>query len=385
MRCDMWWPGSARKRKNMAESISDIFADKFVGRTLRLNRFAEGQRQVVFGLLQNIETELSGHMKDFDPSAVRGVKFRQNRLTKLMESVQESIAAGYKDIARQQAGALTDLAHTEAATVAGIVNGVMDVDILTVTSSDATIRALLNDTMVEGAPVQEWWGRQAQVTRDRFRDEMRKGLFQGDGLNDLLKRVRGTRANQFKDGIMGITRKNAERLVRTSINSISNAARMEMFTANSDIINGVQALVTLDNRTSLLCISRSGASWDMKTGAPLPGSSTQIQFPGSPPWHWHCRSILIPVLKSFEEMLGAKGKRFDQKLEKLGPGTQASMDGQVAGDMTFDGWLKKQSATPVNEVLGPGRAELWRSGKLALADLVNQNGRPLTLVQLREA
>src|SRR3990167_5845658 len=150
MRCDMWWPGSARKRKNMAESISDIFADKFVGRTLRLNRFAEGQRQVVFGLLQNIETELSGHMKDFDPSAVRGVKFRQNRLTKLMESVQESIAAGYKDIARQQAGALTDLAHTEAATVAGIVNGVMDVDILTFTSSDATIRALLNDTMVEG-------------------------------------------------------------------------------------------------------------------------------------------------------------------------------------------------------------------------------------------
>jgi hypothetical protein len=59
------------------------------------------------------------------------------------------------------------------------------------------------------------------------------------------------------------------------------------------------------------------------------------------------------------------------------------MDGQVAADLSFEDWLKKQSVARQDTVLGAGKADLWRRDKVTFRDLLDQNGRPLTTEQLR--
>ena len=89
----------------------------------------------------------------------------------------------------------------------------------------------------------------------------------------------------------------------------------------------------------------------------------------------NCRSTSAPVTKSFRD-LGVDA-------DEAPPGTRASMDGQVPGDTSFEGWLSRQSKARQEEVLGPGRAELWRKKGLSFRDLVDGQGRELTLEQLR--
>jgi len=91
--------------------------------------------------------------------------------------------------------------------------------------------------------------------------------------------------------------------------------------------------------------------------------------------HWGCRSTSVPVLKSLREL------GFDIDLPAS---TRASMTGQIAEDTTFEGWLSRQSKERQDANLGPGRADLWRNGKIKFRDLVDGNGRELTLAELRE-
>lgn len=64
--------------------------------------------------------------------------------------------------------------------------------------------------------------------------------------------------------------------------------------------------------------------------------------------------------------------------------TRASIDGEVAADLTFDDFLKGKPKAFADEMLGKGKAELWRDGKITLQQLLDQRGNPLTLTQLRQ-
>ena len=86
--------------------------------------------------------------------------------------------------------------------------------------------------------------------------------------------------------------------------------------------------------------------------------------------------MTIPYLKSLEEM----GVNSNEIL----PAMRSSMDGRVAADLTFADFLKGKSPEFVDEMLGKGRAQLWRDGTITLNQLLDQRGNPLTLAQLRQ-
>jgi hypothetical protein len=64
-------------------------------------------------------------------------------------------------------------------------------------------------------------------------------------------------------------------------------------------------------------------------------------------------------------------------------GTRASDLGQIPADTTFDAFLNRHDVAYQDELLGKGKAQLWRDGTITLKDLVSQSGRPLTLTQLQ--
>jgi hypothetical protein len=70
-------------------------------------------------------------------------------------------------------------------------------------------------------------------------------------------------------------------------------------------------------------------------------------------------------------------------IDEVPTGTRASDEGQIRADITFAEFLKGKPAAYVDDLLGPGRADLWRKGKITLQQLVDGSGRELTLKELR--
>lgn len=229
------------------------------------------------------------------------------------------------------------------------------------------ISAAVNGTLIEGSKVSSWWKSQERSLVTNVTRTIRAGLNNGLTSQQIAANLR---SNAFKG-----TRAQAQALVSTGINAVSNKARVASFEENKDVIKGYQQVSTFDSRTSDICIAYSGMAWDFD-GNPL-DENTTLPFNGGPPRHFNCRSTLVPVIKSFEELGVAKKGQ-------IPPGTRASMDGQIAADTTFSAWLRTKPKTFQDKLLGPARAKLWRGNRITLSQLVDMRGNPLSVEQLLE-
>jgi|CXWL01.1.fsa_nt_gi hypothetical protein len=88
----------------------------------------------------------------------------------------------------------------------------------------------------------------------------------------------------------------------------------------------------------------------------------------------NCRSVRVPVLKSWEE-LGLDGS-------SLSPSTRASMNGQVPASETYETWLRKQPHAFQDDVLGATKGQLFRSGGLTVDNFADASGKVYNLAQL---
>jgi len=233
---------------------------------------------------------------------------------------------------------------------------------------------ITNGIVVQGAVLTEWWRRQSNRLQQDFLDQIRLSLEAGESTAQATTRiVGGTIGGVPVPGIMKTARRRAESLVRTAINEIVTQTRLNTLQDMDDVVKAVQQISTLDSRTSDICIAYSGLVWDIVDFEPI---GHNLPFNDGPPRHFNCRSSLVPVLKSFDEM------GIDATEVPLG--TRASMDGEVPGDITFEKWLQGKGVTFQNNLLGPTRAELWRNGDITLTQLVDMRGNPMTLDQLEE-
>lgn len=231
--------------------------------------------------------------------------------------------------------------------------------------------SLESDIILFGAPSADWWRGQSQDLAFKFAQQVRQGLSNAETNQQIISRIVGKNGEQ---GIMETARRNAASLVQTSVQTVANDARRNTFKANSDVIFGIKQVSTLDSHTSLTCIAYSGAEWDLDF---KPIGNKKLAYNGGVPRHWNCRSVEVPITKSFKE-LGIK-------VPEIKRTTRASDKGQIEANISFNDFLKRKGKTYQDSMLGKGRAELWRAGKITLRDLVDGKGRPLTLAELQAA
>lgn len=339
--------------------VSDRLADAAVARQIDLLRFDAGVRGRVLALLGDLEREIVGRLAQGELST-----FTRERLNAQLADIRAAVDGYYSRISAASAAELQGLAGGEAEWQLAAINRTVGVEIASAMPAAAQLARLADDTMVQGAVMRDWWARQSQDTAFRFATEIRMGVGTGQTNAQIIRRVRQA---------LDVSRQHAEALTRTAVQQVASAARQDTLQANADIVEGQQQVSTLDSRTTDICMAYSGGVWDLE-GKPIRG--TKLPFNGGPPRHWNCRSTLVPVLKSFREL----GADFDDMPAR----SRASMDGQVAGDLSFADWLKSKPASVADDMLGPGRAQLWRDGKITLQQLLDQSGRPLTLEQLRD-
>lgn len=190
---------------------------------------------------------------------------------------------------------------------------------------------------------------------------IRIGYDQGQTVPQILKRLKGTGALNYKDGITAVNKRQAATVVRTAVQHTAAAAREVTYEENSDLIVGYTWISTLDGKTSKICRSLDGKHYKTNDGP-------------KPPIHPNCRSTTAPDLDSAFDFLDDGA-------------TRSSQDGYVNADLSYYAWLKKQNPDFQDTVLGPIRGKLLREGGLSaerFADLqLDKNFEPLTLDEMR--
>ncbi|MEL6310897.1 MAG: hypothetical protein AAFQ17_00795 [Pseudomonadota bacterium] len=358
----------------MPDGANDRIADAFTRHAIDLLRFEAGERRRVRRFLKDLERDLVSQLAAVDPTGVQRETYRAQRLGKLLDQVRVTIRQSYRTTRDALKAELIELAQIEDEFVARAINEGIGLDYATEALSPQTARALVGDVTVQGAPVAEWWDRQAGDTLQRFTDQMRLGIAQGETNGQLIQRVRGgTRNGEPVVGFMETSTRNAETLVRSATQAVAERAKDATYAANDDMIGALVWTATLDSRTTLQCMARDDKRYEPRTKKPI---GHDLPWGGGPgQLHWGCRSSSRPETKSWRA-LGID-------IDDLPPGTRASMDGQVAADTSFEAWLSRRSKAEQDAALGPGRADLWRNGDITFRDLLDANGRELSVAELR--
>ena len=219
----------------------------------------------------------------------------------------------------------------------------------------------------------------ASVASKKMSTGLIKGLSIPDALSEFGKRKTKQILNVVSDGILegkttqGIAKvlnelfdfriKNqANSLARTLTNAASSNAMESMMLENKGLLEGYEFNATLDGKTTLICASNDGKRFNVGAGP-------------RPPLHFRCRSRMVPIVKP-EYDLGAKVTGGRSSKGSSGPK-------QVGGNVTYGGWLKRQSHEFQDIAIGEERAKLFRGGKLKIENFVDPTGRTYTLNELQ--
>lgn len=248
--------------------------------------------------------------------------------------------------------------------------------------SRSQMRAIVTEDPFRGATLSEWAENQSDRTVFKVRRQIQLGLAENETLDEIVRRVRGRQAGflrfdpdtgdfvpkgtegaevrpRFRGGVLSTTTRETESIVRTAINHVSARGHEEVFSQDPEVSDTYRYTAVLDARTTIICASLDGQTFEYGEGP-------------TPPQHFRCRSIITPVV-NWDNL----------PVDRPPRGTRASMDGQVKSSTTYQKWLEDQSEARQNEILGPSRAKLFREGEADLSDMVRNDGRRVTVDELR--
>jgi len=285
------------------------------------------------------------------------------RLKDLLRAVGEVLGSGLSETRARFYKELAEIgAHEAAWQVRSLEEATGPLAMDFTTPSRAGIRSIITSRPMEGRILGDWWKGLTKGVQLGIEKQINLGVAQGETVDQMVRRITGSRSTRYGVGEFAALRRKTEALVRTSVNHINTHARELTYEANSDLMKGVQFVATLDARTTEICMSLDGQVFAVGEGP-------------RPPLHWGCRSGTVPVLKSW--------KALGIPLAEAPAGTRASMDGQVPATMTYPEWLRKQPREVQDDALGPTRAAMFRSGKVSIDRFVDARNRPLSLEDIR--
>ena len=374
----------------MAAVQADL-TDRTITHATTLLRLSAHEEQEVMRQMKRIERDL---VRDLTRANL--TSFRKDRYTRLLQQTRTTIRGHYKTIRDTQQEKMEEVARLESRwSVVSLNQAISEpvgiyLDLASVAWTAPQLKAIAGNAVIDGSPSKEWWARQAGDTQKRFATEVKQGLLRGETTETIIRTVR--------QSVLPVSHHQAEALVRSSISAVSHDARRVTYKQNEDLIRGIRHLSTLDNRTSPICIVYSNKMFDNER-RPI---GHDLPYKQGCPRHWNCRSTEVAILKAWSELAGRMlpgtddktvDEKFREKLRGMGWSedriaaarrrTQSSMDGQVPVELSFSDFLARKGQAFQEEVLGKGKADLYRRGLVSAGQLLDFRGNPLTLKQLR--
>jgi hypothetical protein len=247
----------------------------------------------------------------------------------------------YNRVAAESAASLADLPAIEAQFVVSTINSAAGATLM------RTPRLTVNEPHLDGAPLSGWWAAQRDDTTAKLIHTVRAGIaakWTAEQIANLVASAHGP---------LPAALRNAETLTHTAVQRVAMDTRNATLFANSAVTEGIQIVATLDSKTCTQCLAYDGATYD-RSGEPL--GDTSLPFNGGPAYHFGCRCHTTPILTGYP----------------------------APRPPSAEEWLDSKTVEEQDELLGPGRAALYRKGSFTLRDLVSGTGKQLSLAQLRE-
>lgn len=365
--------------------MSQSLRDRIVRHEVLLHRLSNKMTADVIALLRKAEQDVAKQIeKRLAWIAERGYDSSPYTLARLesnLSEVQAVLKSGVAKATGHLGGELRKLAKHEGTWAASALEGTLrssGVELGVGLAEGDLLRSIVTKEPFKGGLLREWTANLQRTSAAGVKNAVRQGLLQGESIGKIVQRVRGTKAGGFKDGVMQMTRRNAESVVRTAVSHVANAAREATWKENDDVIKGIQWVSTLDDRTTPECAIRDGKMYDLDY-EPIGHS---VQWEGGPgALHWNCRSTSAPVLKSWKEMgIDAREITGEQR---------AAMDGFVPAEQDFGRWATDMAASGNKQVLvdlfGVKRADALLNRQITFKDLFNAKGEFLSLKELKLA
>lgn len=334
-------------------SSNDFLIDAGVRHQIFVQRYAGGQVKDLLKYLSDMAEQIEIKLaKSATMSEAKKLGTELEAIRRLIDDGLEALASGLLDTVESLADYEAEFA-VRAITTAAAVDAVLP--------DDAILRAIVTNRPMKleaGKAIQELTINQAINTfsankSTELKRIIQTGFISGTPNQELIKQV---------SSVSNRHRNQAEALIRTTINHVSSEARRETHIANSDILDGEEFVAVLDSRTTIGCAAADGNIYPIGEGIPAPR-------------HWNCRSVRVPYLKPEYRLPELEGTRASKGSDFIG---------QVPATRTYSGWLRDQSATFQDTVLGAERAKLFRRGGLSLDKFTDDSGITYTLDKLRE-
>jgi hypothetical protein len=359
-------------------SVNAAILDESVDHAVDLHRYANGVVQRMAAVLNRTDAALAARLTEALMRLDRD-SFTVERLEALLDSVRTLNRQAYAALEAALRDELSALSAYEADYQLGAMRSAVPSAIqirfpVAGVSAEQVYAAALSRPF-QGRLLAGWTAALEQGRLDAVRNTVRAGYVEGHTTSQIIQRIRGTKALRYADGLLERSRRDVATVVQTALSHTAQTARQAMYDANADLVKAVKWTATLDSRTSPMCRVRDGLQYTADAAhKPIGHHVPWLGGPGR--LHFNCRSVSVPVLKSWRE-LGIDA-------DELSPGTRASMDGQVPADLTYPQWLARQSAARQDEILGAERGKLLRAGRVSFDRFYDDKGRWLTLAQLRE-
>lgn len=347
----------------MSTEVPKALFDFAIRSQISTGRYASKVVRDILGLLNDADKDVLAKIA----SKADGT-FTKQRLDALLREIRATCSEIYGTMGADLKQQMLDFAEVQASATAAVIATRLPVTYNIIQATAEQLKAIVDTAPIrvgtEGALLlEELFVKEVINKEQAIMGALRLGQIQGETIEQMVRRLTGTKSNQYKDGLLEISRRSAEGIVRSVVISTSNKAAMMTYSNNSDVVKGWVYVGTLDSRMCEKCSKHYGKRFNLGEGP-------------QPILHIRCRCFSVPEIKTWREL------GFD--LDEMPEGMKSSSGGLVKADMTYPEWLKSQDKATQIEILGPSRQKLFASGKIEFNDFTDNKGIFYTLDELKK-
>lgn len=384
-------------------TANEDYLDAALRHQIGVRRYSSGLTKRIAKLLESADADLVKMLRDrLNRLEGKPIDFTSQRWIALIRDIREardSVLNEYRKISRKE---LSAFAALEAAKESSILLSSIPIEMSFAAVSADQLRAIVSSRPFQGRLLREWFKTLQAREASALKQALQLGMAEGQTTDQIVRAVAGTRSKRYTDGVLAITRRDAQAVVRTAVNHVSNTARSYVWEANSSIVSARIWTSTLDGRTSAICQARDGKGTTI-AGQPLPeGVLPLIPRNARPPAHINCRSTMVAFIDGIglvgtrpavvdirnrrrrEIDFRAQARREGRSIKNIRKEWADKNIGSVPSKTNYQDFLFRQSKEFQIEVLGPSRTKLFREGKVRLDQFVDRAGNELTLEQLKK-
>lgn len=231
---------------------NEQYQDRIISHQIGLRRLSNATVRRVIAMLNrtrlDVQRLLSERLARIEERGFDLGPATTARLQQLDIELQGILKESHQMIVGAVNSDLEALARYEPEYQSKLLNDVLPVNLEMVRPSAQTLQAIVYSQPFQGRVLKDWTDQFVANDRRRIMDAIRMGMVEGETPTQIVRRVEGTKALRYKDGVREVSRRGLQTLVQTASSHVANRAR-QAWAMESGVVETEVFVATLDSKT----------------------------------------------------------------------------------------------------------------------------------------